>query len=220
VIDIEGHIELPFDLRYPSARIRHQVLVARNNLELAKIESERTLDEYYGSLRQQIQTRLDELQDELATMRREVASAQAIAEEEERLRQERVAGRAAAERERKRLEAERAAEVRRLRQEQERLEAVRRKEEEATRQSLRGLDLRRCGNPVVDSGHLRNSIAMTWERTTTYASLSIRMEGDRCDEGMSVLSASGQMWTGMHGQNSRHNRHGFSTMSRIMGYPQ
>jgi hypothetical protein len=35
-IDIEGHIELPFDLRYPSARIRHQVLVARNNLELAK----------------------------------------------------------------------------------------------------------------------------------------------------------------------------------------
>jgi vacuolar-type H+-ATPase subunit I/STV1 len=110
------------------------------------------LDEYYGSLRQQIQTRLDELQDELATMRREVASAQAIAEEEERLRQERVTGQEAADREQKGQEAARAAEVRRLRQEQERLEAVRRKEEEATRQSLRGLDLRRSGNPGCGFG--------------------------------------------------------------------
>jgi hypothetical protein len=166
VIGIEEVIELPFDLRYPSVRIRHQVLVVRNNLELAQIESERTLDEYYGSLRQQIQTRLDELQDELATMRREVASAQAIAEEEGRLRQERVARRAAAERERKRLEAERAAE---LRASSPRTGTTRGSPPERGRRDTTMLCVVwiSADAEIVDSGHLRNSIAMTWERTTT-----------------------------------------------------
>ena len=152
VIGVEEVIELPLDLHYPSTRIRHQVLVLRNNLELARLQSEHTLDEHYSSLRQELQSRVEGLEDELVTMRREVASAQATAEEEERLRQERVSRRAAAELERKRLEQERAAAAERLRQEQERLEAARRKEEEDTRQSLRGLDLRRCGNPKCGYG--------------------------------------------------------------------
>jgi type II secretory pathway component PulJ len=152
VIGIEEVMDLPLGLRYPSVRTRHQVLVLRNHLELARVESERALDEYYGGLRQQLQARVEGLEDELVTMRREVASAQAIAEEEERLRQERMARRAAAEMERQRLEEERAVQAQRLRQEQEKLEAVRREQEEETRRSLRGLDLRRCGNPVCGFG--------------------------------------------------------------------
>ncbi|KAI2489292.1 hypothetical protein MHU86_25299 [Fragilaria crotonensis] len=152
-IGIDDVIELPLDLRYPSVRIRHQVLVLRNNLELARLESERALDEYYGSLRQQLQSLVDSLEDELVTLHREVANAQAAAAAaEERLRQERIARREAAELQRKRLEEERAAEAERLRQEQERLETARRKEEEATRQSLQGLDIRRCGNPSCGYG--------------------------------------------------------------------
>ena len=151
-IDVEEVIALPLDLHYPSVRIRYQVLVLRNNLELARLESERALFEYYGSLRQQLQTRVERLEDEVVALHREVACAEATAEQEERLRQERISRRAAAELQRKLLEEERAAQAERLRQEQERLEVARRKEEEATRQSLRGLDLRRCGNPSCGYG--------------------------------------------------------------------
>ncbi|KAI2489295.1 hypothetical protein MHU86_25302 [Fragilaria crotonensis] len=102
-IGIEEVIALPLDLHYPSDRIRHQVLVLRNILELARLESERALDDYYASLRQQLQSRVERLEDEIVTLHRDVANAQATAEEEERLRQERIARRAAAELRRKRL---------------------------------------------------------------------------------------------------------------------
>lgn len=152
VIGIEEVSELPLSLHYPSARLRNQVLVLRNELELAQLESERSLDEEYASHRRQLQTRVEQLEDELVTMRREVASAQASAAEEERLQRDRVARREAAERERQRIERERATEAARLRREKERLETARRQQERETRKALRGLDLRKCGNPKCGFG--------------------------------------------------------------------
>jgi hypothetical protein len=125
--------------------MRTQVLQLLNDLQGKKLELERELDDQYLERQSQLEAHVDALQDEIAVMRREVSDAQTIAAEEERLRQERIRRREEAEQKRLLLEQTRAAERRQHRLERERLEQARRQQEEQTRQSLRGHDLRCCG---------------------------------------------------------------------------
>ncbi|CAB9523693.1 Paired AMPhipathic helix protein [Seminavis robusta] len=137
-IGVEEVFELPLNLHYPSLRMRNRVRMLRTDLDLAKIESERLLEEEYSGYQREVEAKVDSLEDDVVELRRKAASVQETAEEEQRLQRERAGRREAAQRERQRREEER-------RREKERLQADRQRQERETRQALRGLDLRQCG---------------------------------------------------------------------------
>lgn len=127
---------LPLGLEYPTARMGRQLEALRNTLELRRVESRRSAEEFITEQHRDLLNRQEALEDDIAAARRTLQDAESHAREEEERRNER------AERRRREEEA-RIARERALREEARRAseaaDALRRQheaEEDATRQAF------------------------------------------------------------------------------------